>query len=128
METPNAFQQIFLLMGPWMWPLILLSLIVLFMILKRVYNLFILKQAKKDGVNSILFWGSVTFAAGLLAQISGIWMAFDEIMKAADISPMFVLIGFLSSFATTLFGLTIMIIAAFSWWGLRYIENRRLPS
>lgn len=124
METQSTLQQFFMFMGPWRWPLILLSLIVLVLILNGIYQYFIRKSVHKAALHNLIFWGGLTGLVGILAQISGIWQALNEIIKAPDISPAIVLIGFMSSFTTTLFGLIVLIIAALCWWGLKFKANQ----
>jgi biopolymer transport protein ExbB/TolQ len=120
METTNSLQQFFMFMGPWKWVMILLAIAVTGFIINALYQYLYRKSQKKGALNSILFWGSITLCVGLIAQITGIWQALTEIMKARDISPPMVLIGFMSTFTTTLFGLIVFIVSALCWWGLKF--------
>lgn len=124
METPSVFNQFFMWLGPYKWPLIVIAAIVVFLIIRKAVDLFFRKGLDetqlKRGLNAILFWGSFGLAVGMFAQVAGIWAALKEIMAAADISPAIVLIGFYGSFMTTLFGLGILLVAALAWWLFRY--------
>ncbi|MCB2220522.1 MAG: MotA/TolQ/ExbB proton channel family protein [Bacteroidetes bacterium] len=120
METTTSLQQFFMFMGPWKWVMILLAITVAGFILNGFYQYIIRNSSTKHALNNILFWGIITLCAGFIGQITGIWQALTEIMKAQDISPPIVLIGFMSTFTTTLFGLIVFVISALFWWGLKF--------
>lgn len=126
METTSKFLQFFMFMGPWKWPLILLALIVFVLICFKFYEYFIARKPSSHYLDAILFWGSFSAIVGITGQVSGLWEALNMIIEAADVSPSMVLIGFLSSFVTTLFGLFILVFAAICWWGLKYKYSRLL--
>lgn len=119
METQTALQNFIMFLGPFKWPLFILTVVILIYSAIKTHHYFILNRPIRKGLNAILFWGMVTLAAGLTGQISGIWVALNSIIAAPDISPQFVLIGFLSSFGTTLYGLTAGLFSALVWWGMR---------
>lgn len=131
METEGFFEQIFMWLGPFKYLLILVALIVIVLIVKKVIELFFLKnlseERQRSGINSILFWGGFGLALGIFAQLSGLWVALQEIIHASDISPAIVIIGFLGSFVSTLAGLFILMVASLSWWLLR-IKLRALQN
>ncbi len=130
MFSSISFGQFFFHMGPYRWPMILLFLLVVILILKKVIDIYIVKESTnkqlKWGLNGILFWGSLAFALGLFGQVNALWLALQEIMVASDISPSIVLIGYYLSFVTTIFGLFTVIIAALGWWILRGLVKRKL--
>jgi hypothetical protein len=110
-------------MGPYKWPMILVSSLVVILILKKAVELIIpalSRERKASGVNAILFWGAISMAFGIYVQTVSLWMALKDIMAAADISPQIVLIGFYGSFCPTIFGTMTLIIAALAWWFFRY--------
>ena len=110
--------------GLFMWPLLILALIVIGLSIKKGLDLFVNKnldlQQKEMGLNAILFWGVIAGSLGITAQMLGIYMALEEIIKADDISPAIVMMGYQVSFLTTLFGLYIFIGAAILWFLLRW--------
>ena len=130
METPNYFAELFMWLGPFKWPLILLSVLVGVLIIKKAIELMIpslsLKR-KVSGVNAILFWGLFTMALGVFTQTVSLWAALKEIIAADDISPVIVLIGFYGSFVSTLWGLATLVVAALAWWLFRYWVRRLEP-
>lgn len=110
--------------GLFMWPLLILALTILGLSVKKTLDLFIFKHLdlsqKEMGLNAILFWGVISGALGVTAQMLGIYSALEEIKKAADISPAIVIMGYQVSFITTLFGLYIFIFSAILWFLLRW--------
>jgi hypothetical protein len=126
MEAPSFFSQFFMWMGPYKWPMIIVSSLVVVLILKKAIELLIptlSNERKASGVNAILFWGALSMAFGIYVQTVSLWMALKEIMVAADISPQIVLIGFYGSFCPTIFGTLTLIVAALAWWFFRYRIN-----
>lgn len=123
METPSAFELFFMWMGPFKIPMVILSLVVLTLILKKKIDLFFRKglspSVMKWGISSILFWGIFTFFFGILAQTIGIWQALQEIMLAEDISPPILIMGLLGTFTPVIYGLCTLLVAALNWWVLR---------
>ena len=124
MEPQNTFQQFIMFLGPYKWPLFLLTLVILVIFAVKIFHLFILKKPETKWMNALLFWGIVTTALGLLGQVNGIWIALNSIISAPDISPPMVMIGFLSTFSTTLYGLVVGLFAALAWWGMRFRLSR----
>ena len=123
METQSYLSQFFMWMGPYKWPMILLSVLVLVLIIKKAVELAIpsLSQKRKaSGINAILFWGAFSLAFGIFVQTLGLWEALKEIIAAADISPAIVLIGFYGSFCPTILGALTLLVAALAWWIFRY--------
>lgn len=123
MESPSYFSQFFMWMGPYKWPMIIISLLVAVLIVKKAIELLIpglTHKRKASGVNAILFWGAFSMAFGIYVQTASLWVALKEIMAAADLSPQIVLIGFYGSFCSTIFGALTLLVAALAWWFFRY--------
>jgi hypothetical protein len=125
METPVFYPSFFMWLGPYKWPLYIVSAIVFALVIKKCIDLFFRKGLNIDqlrsGHNAILFWGGFGMALGVFGQLSGIYYALDAIIRASDISPPILIQGFLGSFMTTYFGAGILLVASLSWWllGLR---------
>jgi hypothetical protein len=119
MEAPSFFSQFFMWMGPFKWPMIILSLLVVVLVIKKIIELTIpslSNERKASGVNAILFWGVFSMAFGIFVQTVSLWTALNDIMAAADISPTMVLIGFYGSFCPTIFGTLVLLFASLAWW------------
>ena len=115
METPNYLSQFFMWMGPYKWIMILMSCLVLVLVIKKIVELLIpgiSHKRKVKGINAILFWGFMSLALGIFSQTVSLWRALNEIVAAADISPVIVIMGFYGSFCSTLFGIITLIFAA----------------
>lgn len=119
MENLNELQKFFFFMGPWKWIMIIIALIVFILIAIKIYDLLIKRNGNKHYLNAILFWGGITALLGVISQLSGFWIALNEILEAPDISPPMLLTGYLSSFATPLFGLIVLLASAIAWWVLK---------
>lgn len=109
--------------------LIILSVVIVALAVKKSIDLFMrrdldLHQLEK-GLHGILFWGVIASVLGVLGQISGIYNALHAIIKATEIDPRIVFMGFAESFTTTLYGLTTLLISAVIWFTL-YTRYKKL--
>ncbi len=108
----------------------ILTLIFMAMIVVAVVNGIPILRAEVDLDNSARKIGYVKslglFAAiiGILGQLIGLFMAFNAIESAGDVSPSLVAGGFKVSMITTLYGLFIYAISLFIWFGLSFMINR----
>lgn len=66
-------------------------------------------------LNAILFWGVIAAVTGLLGQYHGIYNALNAIIRATEISPSVIAMGFAESFTTTLWGLVLCVVSAVVW-------------
>ena len=110
--------------GPYMWPLIILAIVNIVLITKKTVELFI-KPASNSiqlerGINAIMYWGILSGVLGFYAHFMGIYLAMQEIMAAADISPAIVAGGYAMSLITVLFGLNIFMISSLFWFAFRW--------
>jgi len=107
--------------GVWGWPLLAMAIAVLVLSIRKAVEVFGGGSSivtPERGLNGILFWGAMSAVTGLLGQASGLYNALRAISKADAISPPIVALGIAESFTTTLFGLTVFIVAAIIWWVL----------
>lgn len=116
--------EFFLRGGDFMWLLLIMSLVIIVLTVKKIYELFYLKNTAdinlESGINAIIFWGGISALVGVLGQLAGIYMALSAIIQAADISPQIVMLGFQMSFISTLSGFVILLVAALIWFLLRW--------
>ncbi len=73
---------------------------------------------------SIKSLGGIAGLAGLFFQTFGLYLAFQAIMEAADISPMIVIQGVFVSFYTTFFGFGVFLAAMIIWYVLKVTEGK----
>jgi len=116
--------EFFLRGGEFMWLLLLISLVIVTLTIKKIYELFVSKESNSEdlesGINAIIFWGAISALIGVLGQLSGIYAALAAIINASDISPQIVMMGFQMSFISTLTGFVILLCAALIWFFLRW--------
>ena len=106
--------------GPFKWPLLILTVTIAVLIIKKSIDLFTSKERTRDqmerGLHAILFWGAFSAVMGVYGQLSGIYRALQIIAGASDISPSVILEGFTISFTTTMYGLVLFMVAGLSWF------------
>jgi len=116
--------------GPFMWIHLILAIVILFLFVKKIIELFIQKVTDTDvlkkGVNAILFWGVFSTVLGFFAHFMGMYMAMQAIQRAADISPAIVAGGYAASLITVLTGLFTLLISALLWFFIRWQANLKL--
>ncbi len=81
----------------------------------------------EKGLHAILFWGVIALVAGVLGQVSGIYRALNVIIRATEIDPKIVAMGFAESFTTTIFGLALFLVSAVVWFIL-FARYKRLAA
>lgn len=117
--------------GPFMWPLVIFAIIIIALSIKKVIDLFVKKELNRikleSGINAILFWGALSAVFGFLGHYLGVYHAMNAIVRASDISPGIVALGYGISLITILSGLSIFIVSALLWfffrWRLNQISN-----
>ena len=105
--------------GPLMWVLVVIALALIFLIVRKAIQLYGKSGVTDDlerGLHAILFWGAFSAVLGVYAQLSGIYRALREIIAATDISAPVIAEGMTISFHTTLFGLSVFLLAGLAWF------------
>jgi uncharacterized membrane protein len=110
---------------------IVLLIVIAVLAVKKAIDLFgrsgLDTASLESGLHAILFWGVVALVAGVLGQVSGIYNALNVIIRAQEIDPKIVAMGFAESFTTTIFGLAVFLVAAVIWFAL-YTRYKRLAA
>jgi hypothetical protein len=113
--------QFFFMGGIFMWPLLILLIVVIVLSIKKTIELFGKADAPgknpESGVNAIIFCGVLSLAVGFLAHYLGLFYA---ITGARDISPPIFAMGYAVSLAPVIFGFIIFIVSAVVWFFLRW--------
>jgi len=116
-------------MGIFGFPLVFLAMVIAFLIVKKAVDLLarpgLAPPDREKGIGAILFWGAIGALLGVLGQLTGIYNALRAIVQADAISPKVCAIGLAESFTTTLFGLTLLLVAALAWAALHAGNRRR---
>jgi biopolymer transport protein ExbB/TolQ len=109
--------------------LIVLSVVIVALAIKKSIDLYMRKDLNlhqlEGGLHGILFWGAISAVLGVLGQISGIYNALHAIVRATEIDPRIIFMGFAESFTTTLYGLTTLVLSAVIWFTL-YTRYKKL--
>ncbi len=116
--------------GPFGWPLVALAVLVAVLSVTAALQVWRAESLPsltiENRITSVLVWGGIAAVLGLLGQCAGIYVALQAISRATEISPPVVWEGFATSFTTTLFGLTVLLMAGVAWLVLRGLYGRAL--
>lgn len=116
--------QFFMEGGMMMWILLILTVVIIFLSVKKAIQLYgkqeLPKAVLESGINAILFWGAIAAIFGFFAHYLGVYKAMLAIFQANDISPAIVALGYSMSLITILTGLTIFMVSAVIWFVLRW--------
>jgi len=118
--------------GIFMWPLLAIAIVIVYLTVKLAVELSGSDQPGhekiKMGINTILFWGSISVVLGIFAHFTGVYLAMEAIRRAHDISPAIVAHGYAMSLITILAGLFIFLISALIWLALRWRYKKLLTT
>ncbi len=110
--------------GMFMWPLLILAIVIVYLSIKKILDLFVKNEQSQDelksGINAILFWGGFSVMLGIFAHFLGIYQAMQAIMRVKDISPAIVAGGYSMSLITILSGLFLFMVSAVVWLLLQW--------
>jgi uncharacterized membrane protein len=110
--------------GEMMWLFVLLVLIIVYLSIKKLIQLYgqqdLPKSTLETGINAIIFWGAISAILGFFAHYLGVYYAMQAIYRANDISPAIVAQGYSMSLITILTGLIIFLLSAVIWFILRW--------
>ena len=115
--------QFILEAGPFILPIILLTLVLLLLVLWNV--VFLLAQPhssttrRRQSIDSILFWGGVAAVLGFLGQWIGIHGMAKAVAEEGIVNPQAVAYGISESLLTPVAGMVVLVVAAALWFFLR---------
>ncbi len=109
-------------------PLLMLSLVIVILSLKKFVDLFIkkrLSQTKLEhGLNAILFWGAISALLGFLFHYLGLFQAIQSIADSPrNPSPSIVAWGYAISLSKIIWGLLNFIFSVIIWYILCWRLN-----
>lgn len=109
--------------GPLIFPLLMLGLVILLLAGWNAIALFVSKGTSTDrrrqGIDSILFWGGIAAVLGFLGQWIGIGRMTRVVAERGIVSPQAVVYGISESLLTPISGMIVLVMAAFLWFFLR---------
>ena len=110
--------------GSMMWLFLIIALLILYLSVKKAIQLFGKNELPgpvlENGINAIIFWGSISVILGFFAHYLGVYYAMQAIYRANDISPAIVAYGYSLSLVTILTGLVLFIVSAIIWFVFRW--------
>ncbi len=105
---------------PFMLPLVILNLIILYFIIRKVIDLFIRIPSSKSklryGLPEIMQLATFTLFCGILGQVIGLYQALSGIEKLGNISQSMLAGGLKVSMITTLYGAFIFLFSSLFWF------------
>jgi len=114
--------------GSMMWLILIIALLIIFLTIKKALQLFtrqdLPKPVLENGINAIIFWGSVAAVLGFFAHYLGIYNAMQAIAEAEAVSPAIIARGYSVSLITILTGLILFLISAIIWFVFRWRYRR----
>lgn len=109
--------------GPFMWPLLIIALVLIGLSIKKTIDLFQRTDQRaedlKKGLPVILQLGLFCFFWGVLAQAVGLYQMLSAIEAVGDVSPALLMGGLKVSMIAPIFGLIILVVSMIVWFGLR---------
>ncbi|RKD91528.1 MotA/TolQ/ExbB proton channel family protein [Mangrovibacterium diazotrophicum] len=120
------FTDLFFMGGPLFMGIVTIwTIAMLVFIVLKIIQIFVQQSYTKAGLDLILLFGSLAFVTGILGQAIGLFMAFDAIQAAGDISPALIAGGFKVSMIAPLYGCFAFVIGLLLWGILREIVIRK---
>lgn len=101
------------------------TIVMLVFTVQKIIRIFIQHNYTQAGLDLILLFGSLAFVTGILGQAIGLFMAFNAIEAAGDISPALIAGGFRVSMIAPLYGLFSFIFSLLCWGILREFTIRK---
>jgi uncharacterized membrane protein YjfL (UPF0719 family) len=109
--------------GPFIWPIILLCLVIIFLALWNCLLLLVQPHIsaahRRQSINAILFWGGVAAVLGVLGQWMGIHRMTVAVAEKGIVNPQMVAYGISESLLTPVAGMAVLVVAAITWFFLR---------
>ncbi|MCG2588143.1 MotA/TolQ/ExbB proton channel family protein [Rhodohalobacter sp. WB101] len=104
----------------------ILTIILVALIATAVYSLIKIKRdgSSSKSVSLVKEIGIFGFIFGIFGQFLGLYQAFNAIEAAGDVSPALLAGGLKVSMITTLYGMTIFVIAWLFYFGLKLLTGR----
>lgn len=116
--------QVFMQGGVLMWLLVLITLVLLAIVLRTMWHLFI--RGGNDGaviqncLDGLLFWGGFAVVVGFLGTVIGYHKAMTAVVARGLANPRFVWIGSAEGLVSSIVGLLILAGAGMCWYLLRW--------
>lgn len=121
--------RLFVLGGPFMWILLLITIAVVALSIRDALALStgrgLAHIEARNGSGAILFWGCIAAVVGFMASLIGLYLSLSAIRQAGLANPNLLAEGVMVALITTIFGLLILAFSAVAWFTLRWWLRRR---
>ena len=122
--------QLFVMGGPFMWILLLITVTVVTLSCRDALALAKGRDSShiesRNGSGAILFWGCIAAVLGVLASLIAVYLSLSAIRQAGLVNPNLLAEGISVALITTIFGLLILAYSAVAWFTLRWWSRRSL--
>ena len=125
--------HVFMQGGFLMWPLVLIVLVLIGIILRTSWHLFVRGGTNaaviQNGLDGLLFWGGFAVIIGVLGSVVGYHKAMANIAARGIVNPRAVWIGTAEGMVSSITGLLVLAVAGAMWYVLRwrYLSDRQTP-
>jgi len=109
--------------GPYLWPILLLAMVVSILTLINAVDLLVRRHASGEGrrhrIDAVLFWGAMAAMLGFLGQWAGIHKMTTVLVQRGVVSPQAVATGLAESLWTPVVGMMVLVVSGVLWFCLR---------
>jgi hypothetical protein len=125
--------HVFMQGGLLMWPLVLIVLVLIGIILRTSWHLFVRRGADaaviQNGLDGLLFWGGFGVIIGVLGSVVGYHKGMTAIAARGLVNPRALWIGTAEGMVTSIAGLLVLTGAGAFWYVLRWrhLSDRQTP-
>jgi hypothetical protein len=122
--------RIFMEGGILMFPLVLIALVVLGIVLRALWHLYVKRGTDALAIQScldgLLFWGGFAVVIGVLGSAVGYHKAMTAVVTRGLLHPKLLWIGTAEGMVSSIAGLLVLMVAGSCWYLLRsrFLKNR----
>ncbi len=126
------YMRIFMEGGVMMWLLVLIALVLVGIVLRTLWHLFVRggndAAVIQNCLDGLLFWGGFAVIIGVLGSAIGYHKVMTVVIARGVVNPPAVLIGSAEGMVSSIAGLLVLAGAGALWYLLRwkYLRNRHL--
>jgi hypothetical protein len=127
----NSLILLFARGGNFMWPLLIIAIIVILSAGKSFFNIISQKSKNKSpvtGINAVFLFSGTAPLIGIIGWFWGFFYATTALMPAHDISGAIICDGLSQSLIKVIFGFWIFLIGIILWFILHAINNKLTES
>lgn len=120
--------EVFAQGGILMLPMVLVSLVLLGIVVRALWHLFVRGGSNSTAIqsclDSLLFWGGFSVVIGVLGSAIGYHKVMNAIVARGILNPRALWIGTAEGMVSSIAGLLILIVAGAVWYAVRWLYLR----